>query len=328
MGRFTGTQCIICQKQFEDEDNVVVCPDCGTPYHRSCWESVGRCINTPLHAVGGSWQAQQDENRRAIGGKVCPACQFINVPGVKNCASCGKQLEETEEEKSSRIRIAMPDGQNVYFDATDPCCGLSPDEPIEEERLGDVASFVGTNTLYYIPLFRRFRDTGRKTSLNFTCLFFPYFYFAYRKMWHMAILSGLLFILSTMPYLLLSLLTALTSEDYIELLEELYGAQGAHMFDGLVSFLQSNETLFQNLFVPFYLINIGMQLLFCLFGNYLYFRFVVKSVGKIRKTAPVQMRKLILQTSGGTSFWNIVGCLVLYYVVVFAIYAAMMLIFM
>lgn len=327
MGKYKGSQCIICQKLFEDSDNIVVCPDCGTPYHRSCWDSVNRCINTPLHAVGGSWQSQQEEIRLRLGGRQCPDCGFVNAPDVRSCVSCGANL--IVEEQEDRSSVSMQGGYAIPFDAADPCCGLSPDEPVEEERLGDVASFVRTNTRYYIPLFRRFRDSGRKISLNFTCLLFPYFYFAYRKMWPMAILSGLLFILCGTPYLLLSLLTALTSNEYMEMVQSLYGAESLHMYDGLIAFLQANETLLQNLYVPLYLINLGMQLLFCLFGNYLYFRFVMKSVGKIRRTAPTtHMRKALLQSEGGTSFWNVLGCLVLYHVILIAIYTAMALVFM
>lgn len=328
MGKYTGSQCIICQNLFQDSDNIVVCPDCGTPYHRSCWDSVSRCINTPLHAVGGSWQSQQEEIRRRLGGKVCPQCQFVNAPDAQKCASCDASLADPEDEQN-KIRIPMPDGQNIYFDASDLCCGLSPDEPVEEERLGDVANFVGSNTLYYIPLFRRFRDTGRKASLNFSCLFFPYFYFAYRKMWVMAILSGLLFILCGMPTLLLSLLSTLTSDSYMEMIQSLYGEDMTHLYDGLIVFLQSNEALLQSLYVPLYLVNLGMQFLFCLFGNYLYFRFVMKSVGKIRRTAPtLDLRKALLRAEGGTSFWNVLGCLVLYHVVLIVLYTIMALVFM
>ena len=152
-------------------------PDCGTPYHRKCWDSQGRCINTALHAVGGSWGAIQQENRLRQGGRVCPHCQHVNLADAKQCESCKGSLL-SEEEENQRVRIPLPDGTNVYFDAEDPCCGLPPDEKIEGERLGDVANFIRTNTLYYIPLFRRFRDSGRTVSLNLSCALFPHLYFA------------------------------------------------------------------------------------------------------------------------------------------------------
>ena len=128
MGNFTGSQCIICQERFKPDDDIVVCPDCGTPYHRACWDSQGRCVNTALHAVGGSWGAIQQENRLRAGGKVCPHCQHVNLADARQCESCKGSLL-TEEEEGQRVRIPLPDGTNVYFDAEDPCCGLPPPRP-------------------------------------------------------------------------------------------------------------------------------------------------------------------------------------------------------
>lgn len=40
MTRYTGNHCPVCEQAFTDEDDIVVCPDCGTPYHRACWQKV------------------------------------------------------------------------------------------------------------------------------------------------------------------------------------------------------------------------------------------------------------------------------------------------
>ncbi len=331
MGKYTGCQCIICQNLFQDSDDIVVCPDCGTPYHRSCWESQGHCINTTLHSVGGSWQRVQDERRTKLGGKTCPNCQFVNMPDVERCVVCDTLLTPPKEpsiDENQKVKIPLPDGQQMIFDISDPCCGMNPDEPMEEETLGDVANFVKTNTLYYIPLFRRFRDTGRKVSLNFTCIIFPYLYFAYRKMWFMAILSGIISIVCNLPTLLLRMLADLTSKSFIQAMQQAYGNHAVSIFDGLTEFLKSNETLLTNLNVPMYLIGLGVQILFCLFGNYLYYRFALKSVGKIRKISPTaQLKKALLDSEGGTSFWNVLGCLGIYYGITLAIYLILTILF-
>ena len=330
MAKYTGSKCIICQNLFSENDDIVVCPDCGTPYHRSCYESAGHCINTSLHAVGGSWQAQQDEVRIKLGGKPCKSCGYVNPPDAKKCGSCGTTLLPEEEQPSpSAVRIPLPGGQNVYFDAADPCCGASPDEPIEEERLGDVASYVGRNTLYYIPLFRRFRDTGRKISLNLTCVLFPYLYFAYRKMWPMAIISALINILCGLPYSMLNMLNTLSSKEYTDMLSQLYGTDAVHMFDGLIAFLQAQEGLLQTLGVPLFLFSLGIRLVFCLTANYMYYRHVMGGVGKIRKAAPTQsVRSALLHSEGGASILNVIGCAALYYFLNVGIYVVMAFVFM
>ena len=47
MGIHTGEKCFVCGQVFTDNDDVVVCPDCGTPYHRACWQKNGACVNLP-----------------------------------------------------------------------------------------------------------------------------------------------------------------------------------------------------------------------------------------------------------------------------------------
>ena len=35
--RYTGETCPVCNKVFQEDDDIVVCPDCGTPHHRKCY---------------------------------------------------------------------------------------------------------------------------------------------------------------------------------------------------------------------------------------------------------------------------------------------------
>ena len=319
MGKYTDAKCIICNQKFKDDDDIVVCPDCGTPYHRDCWSTQGRCINTSLHAVGGTWTGVMQEQRLQNGGKICPHCQFVNRPDAARCESCNGMLEEN---------TVKAEPANFSFELDDPCCGHSPEEPIEEERLGDVAHFVKTNTNYYIPLFRRFRDSGRKASLNFTCILFPNLYFAYRKMWFMAVLSSLLLLICGLPRTLVGMLTTLTEPEFMSTMENIYGSETLHMFDGLTVFLQNHQSLLESLYIPMYLVNVCARILFCLFGNHMYYRFVLHSVSTIRQHTPnALVRNMVLGVEGGTSFWNIIGCGALYYAAVFAVYMILMLVF-
>lgn len=55
VSNFTGSKCIICENEFNDNDDIVVCPECGTPYHRECYQKEGKCVNVRLHDQGKSW---------------------------------------------------------------------------------------------------------------------------------------------------------------------------------------------------------------------------------------------------------------------------------
>ena len=46
---FTKFHCPVCNKNFTENDDVVVCPECGTPHHRECYKITGKCFNEGLH---------------------------------------------------------------------------------------------------------------------------------------------------------------------------------------------------------------------------------------------------------------------------------------
>ncbi|MDR0197131.1 MAG: hypothetical protein LBI36_02790 [Oscillospiraceae bacterium] len=57
--KFKGEQCPVCSERFADADDVVVCPECGTPHHRSCYLGNGDCANGSRHAEGGfEWKSR------------------------------------------------------------------------------------------------------------------------------------------------------------------------------------------------------------------------------------------------------------------------------
>jgi predicted nucleic acid-binding Zn-ribbon protein len=49
LSKFTGLECAACCEVFADGDDVVVCPECGTPHHRSCYAENGECVNAESH---------------------------------------------------------------------------------------------------------------------------------------------------------------------------------------------------------------------------------------------------------------------------------------
>lgn len=113
--RYNNTECSVCGKKFDDNSDVVVCPDCGTPYHRECWMSVGRCIHSDEHASGYRWEAPKTEsadrneelddaaekeklndavfkNGEAV--VICPHCGAANFENDMFCRDCHAPLKE------------------------------------------------------------------------------------------------------------------------------------------------------------------------------------------------------------------------------------------
>lgn len=304
MADYTGELCLHCQQPFQTEDDVVVCPDCGTPYHRECWMENGCCINLALHETGEGWKKSAPEpaaEGEVLEGKerICPRCGSSCMSSQRFCNHCGMVfLSDYEEE---------PAAQDM-----DICCGLSPEERYDGERLQDIADFVENNTIYYIPVFKKFRETGTKLSLNFISAIFPQFYFANRKMWGACILVILLFLLLDVPAHLLVFVT-----DNAAFTENVPYVGSADPYQAMTHFMQQKMQRFGDILQPHQLLLERLQLicryfklvarvLFLTFSNYLYYKFVLKNVKRIRAEGlPESMQRDRLRMRGGTNMWYV-----------------------
>ena len=55
---YTGEKCPVCGKNFVEGDDIVVCPVCGTPHHRDCYNLHNACANEGLHAENFEWKPE------------------------------------------------------------------------------------------------------------------------------------------------------------------------------------------------------------------------------------------------------------------------------
>ena len=89
MARYTNNHCPVCEQAFTDADDIVVCPECGTPYHRECWKKVGACVHEAEHAAGFEWKPDADPADEADTARhlaVCPKRRTGQpLPGVRRC---------------------------------------------------------------------------------------------------------------------------------------------------------------------------------------------------------------------------------------------------
>lgn len=124
--RYENNICDGCKKEFSQTDDVVVCPVCGTPQHRECFEKNGECVNAALHESGFVWQGNvkthetEEKRKRSVDPLeeplVCPTCGHENPPGSAFCEACGqkftffgvnlleKELELSRREEEERER--------------------------------------------------------------------------------------------------------------------------------------------------------------------------------------------------------------------------------
>ena len=309
MADYKNCTCIACRNEFEPDDDIVVCPDCGTPYHRDCWHEHGRCINDELHAKGEAWKnpnAEQEKKDEQSGRVqvICGNCGERNDAGNIICTHCGRTLES---ENPGGFRGNQSGWQGGIPHIMNAANEGNPNEDMDGVSLQEVTDFVGKNTAYYIPRFRFFRDQKKKIMPNFVCIIFPELWFAYRKMWLWTLLVLVVSFILNVPNTLISMayqidtILASVQPQLIMMGEEM----GGFIKDNLLSFAETIDAHYKVLywvdFVCSYL-SLAMHILLFLFGNYLYYRHSIKKIKAVRedKRTLIDLQSRI-RMAGGTN---------------------------
>ncbi len=295
---FTEYKCPVCDEFFKSGDDIVVCPECGTPHHRACYESTGHCFFEDKHSENFSFDQSTDENTDDKDSAeeatvVCKNCGFENEKTTFYCSKCGFPLSEQDRKQSSSDNTqnnnnGTPFGQgvppfgyggnSVFFD---PMAGIKSDEPIAENvTAGEMSKFIGKNTPYFMLVFSRLKKQG-VSKFNFAAFLFSGLYFLYRKM----IIPGIIITLLTIA------LTA--AENFIQLMPEYQSLittiaempDGIHMFYtfSLSSQFPMDQVMF--IYLPYILgLCKGIIMFICGFtANRAYYRYCSKKISAIKK---------------------------------------------
>ncbi|MBQ2774818.1 MAG: DUF2628 domain-containing protein [Clostridia bacterium] len=194
---YTGQVCSGCGKLMSENEDIVVCPVCGTPQHRECWEENGECVNAARHAEKFVWQAEEAQSEpekespasegQSAEVQCCVACGGENSKNALTCIHCGAPLlggSQAQNPFGPFFNVASATNPFLYGVA------LDPDSEIEGAKVKDIACYVQTASSRYIPKFKDLSEKKKKVSFNWAALFFGPYWFFYRKMWKV----GLIFV--------------------------------------------------------------------------------------------------------------------------------------
>lgn len=269
MYEFTGQECPICKKKFTAEDDVVVCPECGTPHHRSCWEVHGSCANAAHHAEGFEWApARAPEQAKAP--EQGPAAQSAAPGNGQNASFDYSQLYGNN--------YTPPEPSAAEQDASAP--GIDPNATIEEIPVSDWSHFIGKSSYLYMLLFKQMEMLHRRAVFSGSAAFFGPFYFAYRKAWKPTILFTALMLLTSAPSLLYMM--------------QLTGSPlAAGMSADLLYRLAASANV----------LNIAIMAVRGFYGFYMYKKSCIERINRIRAAYPdANQRQYVLRAQGGTSW--------------------------
>lgn len=178
--------CPQCGKQFEKNDDVVVCPQCGTPQHRECYEKLGHCVNEDKHDTGFSWGEAEDEKSSEHTVK-CPVCKAENSDDSLFCKRCATPLTNGKADKSSSEDENSGNGfQGMPFMHMGAIpfqqfTVLKGDDDIGQGvKAKEAEKLVQKNVPFYMMLFTRIKRFGA-SRFSFVGFLFTGAWYLYRK---------------------------------------------------------------------------------------------------------------------------------------------------
>ena len=281
-----GKQCQYCHAKLFSDDDVVICPECGAPYHRDCYKAAGHCVLEQLHgtdacaaAVEGPASEQEppkDGGPQNAGYTYAQSDQSPNA-GFVRCGNCATDYDKNASfcPKCGAPNLEKIGGNAVFFDFYG---GVAPDTDLGDGVTADEAKkFVVANTNKYIPKFARIKS-GKKAFFNVLAFFFPCPWFFSRKMYKAGAFIGAIEVALTTLLLPMSvgIMDAIPSsgESFSNMAE----------YISAVSNSLSNKTmLFILLYYAVFLAISAIHVLVGIFGDYIYRNHVISTVKAIKE---------------------------------------------
>lgn len=310
MPKYYGCPCESCGKPLMLKDDIVVCPDCGAPYHRTCYEALGQCAHTAAHKAGYEWEFPYKDAEL----RTCTSCGERTLRSDPVCRCCGAQMPDNanaseqpndraaaENEKEGRFNY-----ENLYS-SYDPRSEESlnnsmrktfravfgNDEMMDGIPLDDWIAYIGPAFHSYLASYVQMQVSHKKFSMSFSALFFGPFYFFYRKAWKPAF-----------AFLGAELLLGVPT--FISMMQVTGSSFAPNLSENTLFLLARIATV----------LSFVLMVVRTLYAKWLYRKSSAEQIRRIRADFPdADKRQAVLAAQGGVSWAAVFGSLVLLAVV-------------
>ncbi|MDO5124375.1 MAG: RING finger protein [Eubacteriales bacterium] len=324
--------CPVCSKAFSDGDDIVVCPICGTPHHRTCFEEQGHCFNEEKHAEGFSFLKESKATEENCQTVICSNCKAELPKDSLFCNKCGFPVGKGENRHTAYSRrdeenngeASAPQGMYQTI-VMDPMGGLSPDTDIGEGvTVGEAAKFTKNNSPFYSRLFNQIKSIGR-SRFSFVGFIFGGGWMLYRKMY----LRGAIVTSITALLLFIELYCTVAYGNFLNeamnaLTNIVYGNglfAGGDVTASILEYFQSLSLEHGMVLGAYFIADLGSLVIKFICGfccNRWYYRHCVKKIKDINeKAAGKEDADSVLQTKGGVNLALAVSLMVSYLVISF-----------
>ncbi len=300
--------CVVCGLHLDLDDDVVVCPVCGAPHHRDCWNAEGHCHYEVAHGTDLQWHPKDEDEEEPAQNSTesarphrndaddtpyiqqtflvqCPGCRkFVQCKkGDTSCPNCGHQLPQPNQ--FNPIMGSQPRTQQDFGDA------------IDEVAAAKLARVVMQKNSYYLPRFRTLKKQGNtRISWNWMAFLLAPYWLAFRKCYLWTIFACCFDLLATIlsvPVLtkVLAVLpeTPVTYQEMFNIVKGLSFQNASLIAMGIGLFLLVIRALF-----------------FGLYGNYIYKKECLKRVEKLDAMPADESMRRVFRMSGISIFAPII----------------------
>lgn len=325
---YIGYKCPVCDKNFHVDDDIVVCPVCGTPHHRDCYDTLGHCFNEDKHKNGFIFETASDEKSILL----CPKCRAENSSDSVFCNKCGERIkpEEPNGEQVTQNQtqapippfFGMPFGnqqnQGQPTNATYSPLGTMTNETVLEDDVtaGEVAKYVKTSVPYFMRIFGNFKATG-SARFNFCGFLFSGGYLLYRKQYKPGIIFTVIMVIIMLSSSLITI-----SDEYANVYNEMLDNANISSVETIEDSLKLSEALYSLPIqkIIFYaspeILRLLQYLVMFIVGfkaNKMYYKQCIREVKKIKETAKTaEEKETLLTTKGGINMPLAFSLLVVY----------------
>lgn len=287
--KYTNYKCPVCNNQFTEEDDVVVCPECGTPHHRECYIQNGNCANAYKHGTNEPIEVE-----------------FIDV--------------EEKEEPVSEAEITENKAENpqqVVQEIIEELKGGNGDYMLNGKHISFYEAAIGKNQKFYIPHFMVIDKTKKGVSWNIAGFFVPLAWCLYRKMYKFAAIIFALYMLlfGVIGYAFVENEEIMNS--MIECVQE-----DANFYEDIILYRTSKTNvsltekqvkfneLTKNFRLPLpieifmYLVVYGIRIIMGIYATNLYYKKLTKNIEKVDKLdlSPDMKRSVLFRKCGTIPF--------------------------
>ncbi len=286
--KYTNYKCPVCNNQFTEDDDVVVCPECGTPHHRECYIQNGKCANADKHGTNEPIEVE-----------------FVDLEDREEPV-----IEEEATEKSPE------DAQQIVQEIFEEMKGGNGDYMLNGKHVSFYEAAIGKNQKHYIPRFMLMDKTKKAVSWNIAGFFVPLAWCLYRKMYKFAliILALYMVLIGAISY------TVATNEELITAVDECM-QEDPNFYENILLYrtstnvsLTEKQVKFNELTTNFklpaplqaamYIIVYGVRILMGIYATNLYYKKLTKSIERVEKLdlSPDMKRSVLFRKCGTLPF--------------------------